>query len=150
LPWPFKYRHHADLVVAGRPWSIVSLFIAGLLVFGAASAVGAQSLADAAARAQEQRQTHPDTPSLTNRDLTASVAAGNREAVAVELTMPRLQQYCGVRTAILRAMVQSPALARQVLGALGRAGREGVAPAFVVGTMVIPQATTDPTLSFLV
>jgi hypothetical protein len=124
--WPCHYRRHVNLIVTARRRSIISLFIAGVLVSAAAPAVCAQSLADAASRAKEQRQAHPDTPSVTDRDLTAGAPAGNREAVALELTMPLLQQYCGVRTALLRAMVQSPALARQVLGATGRAGRDGV------------------------
>jgi hypothetical protein len=125
-PRPRHYRRRVDLLATARRWSIVSLFIPGVVLSAAAPAVGAQSLADAAARAKEQRQAHPDTPSWTDRDLAAGAAAGNREAIALELTMPLLQQYYGVRTAILRAMVQSPTLARQVLGAIGRAGREGV------------------------
>jgi hypothetical protein len=119
-------HRHAALIVTGRRRQLVRLFIAGVLVSTAAPAVCAQSLADAAARAKEQRQAHPDTPAFTDRDLTAEVSTGNREAVALELTMRLLQRYYGVRTAILRAMVQSPALARDVLGAIGRAGRKGV------------------------
>jgi hypothetical protein len=125
-PWPLYDRRHVDLIVTARQWSAVSLFVASMLVSAAAPAVGAQSLADAATRAKEQRQAHPDTSSLTDRELTPGVATSNREAIALELTMPLLQRYSGVRTAILRAMVQSPALAKQVLGATGRAGREGV------------------------
>jgi hypothetical protein len=93
-----------------------------------AVAVSAQSLADAARRAEEQRQQSPaGTPSFTDRDLASrDLAVGNREALTLVLTLPLLQQYSGARTALLKAMVQSPDLARQVLGAMGRAGRQGV------------------------
>ena len=90
--------------------------------------VSAQSLADAARRSEEQRQQAPaDAPSFTDRDLvTGRIAVGNREALTLVLTLPLLQQYFGARTALLRAMVHSLDLARQVLGATGRAGRGGV------------------------
>ena len=85
-------------------------------------------MADAARRAEEQRlQAPPDTPSFTDRDLVAGGAAeGNREALNLVLTPQMLQRYSSARTALLRAMVQSPDLARQVIGAMRRAGQRGV------------------------
>jgi hypothetical protein len=99
------------LLVAALWWSL-------------AATSSAQSLADAARRAEEQRLQSPaDTPSFSDRDL---VAGGNREALNLALTMPLLQQYSNARASLLRAMVRSPDLARQVVGAMGRAGRRGV------------------------
>jgi hypothetical protein len=121
-----RCRSHADLILAARRRSVVGMLITGVLVSAAAPAACAQSLADAATLAKEQGRAQSDIPSFTDRDLTTDVSASNREAVALELTMPMLQQYCGVRTAILRAMVESPSLASQMLGAIGRAGTEGV------------------------
>jgi hypothetical protein len=103
----------------------VGLFVAGILACCAAPAIGGQSLADAARRAGEDRQSRPDALSFTDRDLTAP-SAGNRDALALELTMPLLQRYAGVRTTILRAMVQSPDIAAQVQGTIPRAGARGV------------------------
>jgi hypothetical protein len=99
-----------------------------VVVSSTALAGRGQSLAGAARDAEEQRrQAGADTPSYANRDLDlAGPAGGNREARALILTWPLLQRYGAVRTAILRAMVQSPELAGQVRGAIGRAGRQGV------------------------
>ena len=112
------------LIPCGRR---AGVFVGALvLIYSVFSPVRAQSLADAAARAQAQRQAPPDTQALTDHDLASSSSNGNREAISLELTMPILQRYCSVRTALLRAMVESPDLAKQVLGATGRAGRDGV------------------------
>jgi len=90
--------------------------------------VSAQSLADAARRAEQQQQQAPTgTRSFTDRDLIAGGATdGNHEALTLVLTVPLLQQYSSARTALLRAMVQSPDLARQVAAAIGGAGQRGV------------------------
>jgi hypothetical protein len=92
------------------------------------TSVSAQSLADAARRAEEERLQAPaDSHSFTDRDLTAGrVTESNREALSLVLTPPLLQQYSTARTSLLRAMVQSPDLARQVIGATGRAAQRGV------------------------
>jgi len=92
------------------------------------ASVHAQSLADAARRAEEERLQAPaDTHSFTDRDLAAvEGTASNREALSLVLTPPLLQQYSTARTSLLRAMVQSSDLARQVVGAMGRAGQRGV------------------------
>ena len=101
--------------------------LVAVLVCPMSVAVSAQSLADAARRAEEQRQQAPAAPSFTDRDLSASgVTEGNREALNLVLTPQLLQRYSSARTALLQAMVQSPDLARQVLGAMGRAGQRGV------------------------
>ena len=100
-----------------------------IVLFGSmARPACAQSLADAARRAEEQQRTAPaDTQAFTDRDLHGGeIAAGNREALSLVLTVPLLQQYASARTALLRAMVHSPDLTHQVLGAMGRAGRRGV------------------------
>jgi hypothetical protein len=91
-------------------------------------AVSAQSLADAARRAEEQRQQAPaDTPAFTDRDLVAGgVTESNREALNLVLTPQLLQRYASARTALLQAMVKSPGLASQVVGAMRRAGQRGV------------------------
>jgi hypothetical protein len=125
------YRQHCPLLTRGNDPApsrrVAGMCIGVMLVWVGAQAGSSQSLADAAARAQEQRKAHPDSPSFTDRDLAASTApVGNAEALRLELTMPLLQRYSAVRTAILRAMVQSPDLAAQVLGAPGRAGAAGV------------------------
>jgi hypothetical protein len=108
-------------------WCLSRLLVAVLLCAMPASAP-AQSLADAARRAEEERQQAPaDTHSFTDRDLVADrVTESNREALSLVLTRPLLQQYSTARTALLQAMVQSPDLARQVVGAVGRAGQRGV------------------------
>src|SRR6516165_6879458 len=102
----------------------VAVILAGAVVAAIAAPSGAQSLADAARRAEEQHQrAGAGTPSFTDRDLASSSLAveGNHEALSLTLTLPRLQQYAGARTAMLRAMVQSPDLTRQVRGAVVRA-----------------------------
>jgi hypothetical protein len=108
----------------------VAVILAGAVVAAIAAAPsGAQSLADAARRAEEQHQrAGAGTPSFTDRDLASSSLAveGNHEALSLTLTLPRLQQYAGARTAMLRAMVQSPDLTRQVRGAVVRAFPRGV------------------------
>lgn len=76
--------------------------------------------------AQDRHQTNPAVRTYTGVDLDATVASSNDEAIALELTMPMLRQYYGARTTLLRAMAQSAELARQVLGAVGRAGPRGV------------------------
>jgi hypothetical protein len=90
----------------------------------------AQSLADAARRAAEQREraAGSDVKLLTDRDLAPSArpADSNRDVMSLVLTMPMLQQYSGVRTAILRAMVQSPDVTGQVIGAISRGTRVGI------------------------
>ena len=90
--------------------------------------ISAQSLADTAKRSEEQRlQASADTQSFSDRDLIAGeIATGNREALQLVLTLELNRRYAGAHAALLRAMVQSPDLARQVLGAMGRAGRHGV------------------------
>jgi hypothetical protein len=105
----------------------MSALIGVTLVSAAGQTAVAQSLADAARRAQEQRQEHPDSQTFTDGDLGKTAATRNTEAVRFELTMPVLQQYNAVRTAVLRKMVASVDLAKQVLGATGRAGPQGVA-----------------------
>jgi hypothetical protein len=113
-------------VICMRTVIILAAAVGALL---AASPGGAQSLADAARRAEEQhQQAGAGTPSFTDRDLTAAggLVEGNREAMSLTLTLPRLQQYAGARTAMLRAMVQSPDLTRQIRSAVGRGARRGV------------------------
>ena len=111
-----------------RPHVCLCRLLVAVLLCWMPVPVSAQSLADAARRTEEQRLQAPaDTQSFTDRDLiTSGIAVGNREALNLVLTLPLLQQYSSARTALLRAMVQSPDLARQVLGAMGRAGRRGV------------------------
>jgi hypothetical protein len=94
----------------------IHLCVAGMLV----SAVGAPL------SARDRQQTNPAVRTYTGVDIDAAVASSNDEAIALELTMPMLQQYYGARTILLRAMAESPELARQVLGAVGRAGPRGV------------------------
>jgi hypothetical protein len=112
----------------GLQWGLRRLLVAVLLCATPVS-VYAQSLADVARRAEEERSQAPaDTHSFTDRDLIAGgFTEGNREALSLVLTSPLLQQYSGARTSLLRAMVQSPDLTRRVVGAMGRAGQRGVA-----------------------
>ena len=102
--------------------------MAGVVILATAASASTQSLADAAKRAEEQRQqSSPDTRTFTDRDLTpGDLAVGNHDATNLVLTMPLIQQYLGARTAVARAIAQSPDLGRQVRDALVGAGRQGV------------------------
>jgi len=103
------------------------MLMAGVVIFATGASVSTQSLADAARRAEEQRQqSGPGTPSFTDRDLTAGDLVGNRDAKSLVLTMPLIQQYLGARAAITRAITQSPDVARQMRDALIGAGQQGV------------------------
>jgi len=104
-----------------RPVTALTL---GMLLLGAAP-ICAQSLADAARRAQEQRDKHLQSPTFTDNDLAAVAASSNREAAFLELTMPRLQQYRDARTSMLRTLVKSPVVAGRLREAIAGAGREG-------------------------
>jgi hypothetical protein len=103
------------------------MLMTGVVVLATGASVSTQSLADAARRAEEQRQqASPDTPAFTDRDLNPGGLAGdNRDAKNLVLTMPLIQQYVGARAAISRALAQSPDLDRQ-MRALINAGRQGV------------------------
>ena len=89
--------------------------------------ISAQSLADAAKRPAEHRSQAPTgTQASSDRDLiTGGIAAADRDALHVVLTSPLLQQFARARTSLLRAMLQSPDLASQVRGAIGRAVQRG-------------------------
>ena len=89
--------------------------------------IAAQSLAEGANRPEEQRSQAPAEPqAFSDRDVVpGGIAAGNREAIHLVLTLPLLQQYARARTTLLRAMQQSPDLAPQVRGAIGRAVQRG-------------------------
>ena len=103
------------------------LLMAGVVIFTTGASVSAQSLADAARRAEEQRQqSGSGTPSFTDRDLAGDPAVGNGDAKNLVLTMPLIQQYLGARAAITRAIAQSPDLGRQMRDALIGAGQQGV------------------------
>src|SRR5216684_281914 len=81
---------------------LVRLLTAGVLACMSTAPVLGQSLADAAKRAEEERQERPkESRSFTNGDLTDVVSSNNREIVTLELAMPLLGRYYGVRTAIL-------------------------------------------------
>jgi hypothetical protein len=86
-----------------------------------------QSLADAAKRAEEQRRAHPDGGrSFTDRDLPETVTSNNSEVLRLELTLPILQRYSAVRTAILREMVKSPEMVGRIRAAIGAGTMAGV------------------------
>jgi hypothetical protein len=104
----------------------VGLVTAGVLACMSTSPVLGQSLADIAKRAEEQRQERPnELLSFKNSDLTDVVSRNNREVVTLELALPLLERYYGVRTAILREMVKSPALARRIRSAIGSTSVDG-------------------------
>jgi hypothetical protein len=83
-------------------------------------------LADIAKPAEKQRQERPnESRSFTDSDPTDAVSRNNREVVTLELAMPLLGLYYGVRTAILRQMVKSPDLARRIRSAIGSKSVDG-------------------------
>jgi hypothetical protein len=85
-----------------------------------AAAVPGQSLGDVAKRTEEQRRERPGTAkTFTNADLVDVTSMNNKEVVALELTMPMLDQYFGIRTAILREMVKSPDLTQRMKAQVG-------------------------------
>jgi len=106
---------------------LVGLVTAGMLCALGSGAVHGQSLADAARRAAEQRESHPATPSLADSDRPGVDAGVSADAVALELTMPILERYGSARTAVLREMVKSPEVAARIQGAIGRAAGSGEA-----------------------
>jgi hypothetical protein len=97
------------------------------VLVGPTPVVRAQSLADAAKRAEQQRQAHPDGGrSFTDRDLPQTVSSNNSEVLGLDLTLPLLQRYAAVRTAILREMVKSPDMLGRLQAATGTATIAGV------------------------
>ena len=102
---------------------VIGLLAAGALAGLLTGPVRGQSLADAAKRAEEQRQDRPiPSRSFTNSDLPDAASSNNREVVTLELTMPLLGRYYGVRTAILREMVKSPDLFTRIQAAISNPG----------------------------
>ena len=56
---------------------------------------------------------------FTNADLVDVTSLNNKEVLGLELTLPMLDKYFGIRTAILREMVKSPDLTRRMRAEVG-------------------------------
>src|SRR5262249_6247657 len=89
------------------------------------NAARAQSLADAARRAEQQHEANKnkDIRSLSNRDLAASDVLGT-EPLDLELTPSLIRRWIPVRINVLKAMIANPAMARQVQARAAASARD--------------------------
>lgn len=98
--------------------TLVRLLAPALLASTVVPSAHAQSLAEAARLAEQQRQAAANDPSrrsFSDADLADPEAACAREAMNFPLTMPLLREFAVTHTAMQRELEKDPALARRVV-----------------------------------